>query len=65
MDFLGWVHFPAYRVVRTAMKRRMVRTIIETPEPAVFDSYQGLLKHGNTYALSREVENLRGLFDSF
>lgn len=61
MDFLGWVHFPTHRVVRTAMKRRMIKNILAKPEPAVFDSYQGLLKHGNAYELSREVENLRGL----
>jgi hypothetical protein len=65
IDFLGWVHFPAHRVVRTAMKRRMIRNILAKPQTAVFDSYQGLLKHGNAHDLSREVENLRGLFGEF
>ena len=29
VDFLGWVHFSNYRVLRTATKKRMIRTIIQ------------------------------------
>lgn len=28
VDFLGWVHFPDHRVLRTATKRRMINGII-------------------------------------
>jgi len=62
IDFLGWVHSPNHRVVRTATKKRMIKNILAKPVTAVFNSYLGLLTHGNAYGLSREVENLRGLF---
>ncbi|MDO8601694.1 MAG: reverse transcriptase/maturase family protein [bacterium] len=62
MDFLGWVHFPRYRVIREVAKRRMMKIIMAKPESAVFDSYRGLLGHGNAHQLIQEVENLRGLF---
>lgn len=44
VDFLGWVHFPDHRVLRTATKRRMMKQINETNRA----SYEGLLIHGNT-----------------
>ena len=55
VDFLGWVHFPYYRVLRTATKRRMMRRIIESPTPETLNSYLGLLKHGNTEKLQKEI----------
>ena len=57
VDFLGWVHFPDHRVLRTAAKRKMFREIkhkkgkIETVQ-----SYLGLLSHGNTRKLRQQVE---------
>ncbi len=62
MDFLGWVHFSRHTVLREAAKRRMIKTIMANPKVAVFDSYQGLLSHGNAYQLSQDMQNLRGLF---
>jgi retron-type reverse transcriptase len=47
VDFLGWVHFPGHRVLRTTTKRRMLRTIAYDRRPQVIASYLGLLKHGN------------------
>ena len=44
IDYLGWVHFPDHRVLRTTTKRRMMRRISMTNMP----SYEGLLRHGNT-----------------
>ncbi len=51
MNFLGWVHFWDHRVLRTTTKRRMINRIKENREPAILNSYLGLLKHGNTEKL--------------
>jgi retron-type reverse transcriptase len=55
VDFLGWVHFPDHRVLRTTTKRRMNRMLKNNPSKEVMASYQGLLKHGNTYALRESI----------
>ncbi len=55
VDFLGWVHFPDHRVLRTATKRRMVKRIKENPVPETLNSYLGLLKHGKTYKLQETI----------
>lgn len=51
VDFLGWIHFPDHRVLRTATKRRMVARINENN----VSSYLGLLSHGNTEKLKVEL----------
>ena len=53
IDFLGWVHFPGYRVLRTVTKRRMERALDEYRSRETTDSYLGLLKHGNTNKLKK------------
>ena len=55
VDFLGWVHFLNHRVFRATTKRRMMRKIRTAPETEMLNSYLGLLSHGNTYKLRREV----------
>lgn len=55
VDFLGWVHFPDHRVLRTATKRRMLRRVTETVRPEVIASYRGLLQHGNTHKLQTRL----------
>jgi len=55
IDFLGWVIFPDHKVLRTATRRRMIRRLGATVAPGTISSYKGLLKHGNTYRLSREI----------
>lgn len=52
IDFLGWVHFPHHRVIRTTTKRRMIKNLSNTGAPATVASYKGLLKHGNAHRLS-------------
>lgn len=56
VDFLGWVHFPDHRVLRTTSKRRMLRRIKEVAgkEESV-QSYLGLLKHGNSHTLREQI----------
>ena len=51
VDFLGWVHFPDHRVLRTATKRRMLARMAEHPAPETIASYRGLLRHGNAKKL--------------
>jgi RNA-directed DNA polymerase len=53
IDFLGWVHFPHHRVLRTTTKRRMIRNVGEKN----VHSYLGLLSHGNGYALQQSFRN--------
>lgn len=57
VDFLGWVHFPHHRVLRTATKRRMLaNSAIYAGDEAVVNSYKGLLLHGNGYKLASVIE---------
>ena len=56
VDFLGWVHFPHHRVLRTVTKRRVQSgTRGRAPDSPVVQSYQGLLRHGNAYKLAHAV----------
>lgn len=48
VDFLGWVHFPQHRVLRTVTKRRMLKKV----NPDNVTSYQGMLKWGNGWKVS-------------
>ena len=48
LDFLGWVHFPDYRTLRTTSKKRMLNRIKVNQSEETINSYLGLLKHGNT-----------------
>jgi len=58
IDFLGWVHFPDHRVLRTVTKRRMLKNLQNNPSKETRASYLGLLKHGNTYKLRTKTSNL-------
>lgn len=61
IDFLGWVHFPSHRVLRTTTKKRMFRRIRETKgKKETVQSYLGLLSHGNAHKLCKQIESLRG-----
>jgi len=55
VDFLGWVHFPDHRVLRTATKRRMIRKVGVAKTFETFQSYLGLLSHGNTHKLREQL----------
>ncbi|NQV89596.1 MAG: hypothetical protein HQ488_04710 [Parcubacteria group bacterium] len=55
VDFLGWVHFVDHRTLRTSSKRRMYRRLSESPTKQTYQSYIGLLSHGNTEKLRRLV----------
>jgi retron-type reverse transcriptase len=62
VDFLGWVHFPTHRVLRTTTKKRMLRNIKAKRDmgeqekyESMMRSYKGMLSHGNGYKLSTFV----------
>ena len=57
VDFLGWVHFPYHRVLRTTTKRRMLKRFKQKPTNETVASYLGLLKHGNTYKIVAKIKN--------
>lgn len=58
IDFLGWVHFPDHKVVRTNTKRRILKTLRESTNLNAFQSYYGLLEHGNAYELQGKINNV-------
>ncbi|MBU0648583.1 hypothetical protein KJ969_00530 [Patescibacteria group bacterium] len=59
VDFLGWVHFPDHRVLRTATARRVLRNIVDKKSyDKAIQSYLGLLSHGNARGLEGEIYNL-------
>ncbi len=39
IDFLGWIHFPSHRVLRTATKNRMFRNINKDSKKEAIISY--------------------------
>lgn len=52
VDFLGWVHFPDHRVLRTTTKRRVLRNCAgRGTEDPVVRSYRGLCGWGNAKRL--------------
>lgn len=56
VDFLGWIHFPDHRVLRTATKRRMFRGIeVQQGKEETIQSYIGLLSHGNGWKLQQKI----------
>jgi len=62
VDFLGWVHFPDHRVLRTTTKRRMMRRLRECEKEETLRSYLGLLGHGNTSKVRQDVLNAHWLW---
>lgn len=59
VDFLGWVHFPRHRTLRTTTKHRVQKGVIgREVNSHTTQSYLGILKHGNTYKLKIDVLSL-------
>ena len=62
VDFLGWIHFPKYRRLRRATKRRILQRIEESPTNETLQSYLGILSHGNAHNLTEEILSNYWLF---
>lgn len=58
VDFLGWVHFPHHRALRTKTKKRMMKRINQNPTGLTSQSYLGMLGHGDGYELIQQINNL-------
>ena len=58
MDYLGWVNFTNYRILRTKTKNRMFRRIKRNSNKESLNSYLGLLKHGDTQKIKNELLNM-------
>lgn len=56
VDFLGWVHFSDHRILRKSTKRRINRRIIENLKNETYQSYIGLLRHGNTFRIKQLLD---------
>jgi len=55
VDFLGWVHFPDHRILRTSTKRRVFRNTAGSIGEETLQSYLGLISHGNTYKIRQKI----------
>lgn len=64
VDFLGWVHFPNHRILRTTTKRRMMARLKNHPTLETLESYLGLLGHGDTFKLRENVLNTYWFYKS-
>jgi retron-type reverse transcriptase len=65
VDFLGWIHFPDHRVLRTTTKKRMFRRIQEKGgKEETVQPYLGMLSHGNAEKLHTRISHfeLRNCF---
>ena len=56
VDFLGWVHFPYHRQIRTTTKNKIIKNMKGYPKPQTVSSYRGLLGHGDTHKLQKRLE---------
>jgi len=62
LDFLGWMHFPEHKVLRTATKNRMFRNIIKKAgKKETVASYLEMLKHGNTKKIKQTIINFQSI----
>lgn len=57
VDFLGWLHFPSHRVLRTKTKERMFKRVAANPTKPTLQSYLGLLGHGDGFELRTHIIN--------
>jgi hypothetical protein len=58
VDFLGWVQFHGYRVLRTTTKNRMLKKIKINKSQPTLVAYLALLKHGNSYKIKNKINSI-------
>jgi retron-type reverse transcriptase len=49
MDFLGWINFFSYKVLRKSTRQRMLKKINRVLKSEIASSYLGILKYGNCF----------------
>ena len=57
VDFLGWVHFPHCRILRTSTKRRILKRLQKNSSVETIASYFGVLSHGNTHKIIKRMQD--------
>lgn len=56
LDFLGWVNFPGYKVLRQATKKRMFKKLKENNyKRESLNSYLGMISHGNAFKIKEQI----------
>jgi RNA-directed DNA polymerase len=56
VDFLGWVNFPGFKVLRQVIKKRMFRKLKENNyKEESLNSYLGMISHGNAFKIREEI----------
>jgi len=64
VDYLGWIHFPDHKVLRTATKKRMFRRIEQVQgKLETVQSYLGLISHGNSILLRNAIHSIITLYE--
>ncbi|MBM2820246.1 MAG: RNA-directed polymerase [Candidatus Berkelbacteria bacterium] len=58
IDFLGWVHFFDHRILRKSTKKRLLKRILENTTNKTYQSYFGLLEHGNAVKIRKALNQL-------
>lgn len=58
IDFLGWIHFPDHRVIRSSTRQRMCRRMAASQREETYQSYRGLLGHGNGWKAKRALDSV-------
>ncbi len=56
MDFLGWVHFANYPVLRTKTKQRIFNSVRKSISEESLQSYLGVLQHGNAVKIKAQID---------
>ena len=58
VDFLGWINFPSYKVLRRATKIRMFRKLKENNyREESLNSYLGMISHGDAFKIKKDLLN--------
>ncbi len=56
VDFLGWINFPKFRVLRISTKKRMFRKLKDNNyKEESLCSYLGMISHGNAFKIKKEL----------
>lgn len=55
VDFLGWINFSDYKVLRTKTKNRILKRISRGLGIEIVNSYLGLLKHGKAGKIRKKL----------
>lgn len=66
VDFLGWINFPSYKVLRRATKMRMFRKLKENSyKEESLNSYLGMISHGDALKIKKELLSKRPINNHF